>query len=86
MHPPAVRCSLGDEIHSDVARAGRSVLDDRLLAERLGQPLCQRARERIGDAAGRGRDYDPDRLGRISLGKRWRHAEADGTNDRQDDA
>ncbi|MNL05444.1 hypothetical protein D3C87_1260420 [compost metagenome] len=63
------------------ARAGL-VLDDDLLAQRVVQLLRQRARQRVGRAAGREGHHDADGLVRIRLGVR-RSAQTHGQQPRQ---
>jgi len=47
-----------DRLGADVARSARSVLNDEWLAEALGQPLTDQARDDVGRAAGRKADDD----------------------------
>src|SRR6516164_1064445 len=56
-----------DRLGADVARSARPVLDDEWLAEALGQPLTDQAREDVGRAAGRKADDDAHRPRRIGL-------------------
>src|SRR5262245_27244177 len=56
-----------DRLGADVARSARPVLNDEWLAEALGQPLTDQAREDVGRAAGRKADDDANRPRRIGV-------------------
>src|SRR5215831_17969875 len=56
-----------DGLRGDISAGARSVLDDKLLAEPLRQPLADQARDDVGAAAGGKADDDAHRPRRISL-------------------
>ena len=65
------------EVGADRAARARPVVDHHRLADRLGQPLADRARDRVVAAAWRKGDDPADRLRRPGLGgsRRCRHAD-----------
>ena len=63
----AVRGSFGDRFSSDLTRAARLVLDNELLAPFFGEPLRQRTRNNVRDAAGREWHNDVHGFGWIGL-------------------
>ena len=58
----AVRRRLGDVLGGDIVAGARLVLDDELLAELLGQPSADDARDDVGRSAGRIADDDAHRM------------------------
>ncbi len=68
------------------AGKSRTIFDDHLLLPHSGKLVGQDPRQPVGDAAGRERDHDPDRLAWIALreraaagGHQRRNAECDCT-------
>ena len=63
----AVRRRAHDGFSSDIATAARPILDDELLAEPLGQRLCDQPREDVGPTARGKANDDAHRPRRIGL-------------------
>jgi hypothetical protein len=79
----AVGRGLGDVFRRNLVVGAGLVLDDHLLAPSLGEALRQRASERIGHAAGRRRNDDCYRFGRIVGCLRGRHRRDQETHQRR---
>jgi hypothetical protein len=63
----AIGLRLGCELDTDVATSAATVLDDHLLADRLGQFRRDQAADEVGAATGYERHDEADRLGRPLL-------------------
>src|SRR5262249_12855482 len=63
----AVRCAGRERAGADGAAGAGAVVDDDLLAEEFGELVADRAHHDGGTAAGRKRDHEGDRTGRIVL-------------------
>ena len=66
----AVRGRAHDELRADVAGSTAAIVDEHLLAERLGHLLRQRARQVVDAASRHQRDHHAHGLRRVALGRR----------------
>src|SRR6516164_1836151 len=66
----SIRRRTHDRLCADIAAAPRSVVDNKLLAEALRQPLTDQARDYVDTAASGKADGNPHRLRRIGLRSR----------------
>ena len=69
-HGVAVGRGVGHLLRADDVRAAALVLDNDLLPPFLGQPGAHRARQDVGDAAGRGGNHEGDVARGVGLGLR----------------
>ena len=63
----AIRGRTHDGLGGDISTGARPVLDDKLLAKSLREPLADQARDNVGAAAGWKTNDDAHRPGRIGL-------------------